>query len=220
MSDESVQVEEKVEAVEPVVATISLTEEDIRAGIIESSGLYRARWLVALLLIGESVLLPALGIPFTSISSLLIGAVVFAAFTFLMPWRSARRQVGRLRAAGDTNVTYRFDAEGLTTRSAGASSTVAYRRLVKTKVGKKTLLLSFHDHVANIIPLRAFSGDELARVLAFLPPNAKAKKIATWRPILIWIALVFVFLVVWQFLSATSTPTTPQPAGDQSSSSR
>jgi hypothetical protein len=146
-----------------------------------------------------------------AIPQLLLG-LGYVLFMFLAPRLNARRQLRAMARAGDTNVTYRFDGEGITIRSAGATSTLAYRRLVKVVQGRTALLLYTTDHVANIVPLRAFSADELARLRAFLPTEAKPKKLrSATRLVILWVALVFTFLVVWQFLTAQAPPRPARP---------
>jgi hypothetical protein len=198
---------------EPVVATITLTRPDITAGLVEASVVLRMRWAcLAIILLMNAVLWRSGGV--YSDGGWTEGLIVvgFALYTIVMPWLGARRQLAHLTRAGDANVTYRFDEEGLTTRSAGATSSVAYRRIVKVRQGKKSLLIYETDQVAGIVPLRAFSADELARIQAFLPAAAKAKRQRSGtRLVILWFALVMAFMVVWQFLSNTAPSPKPAP---------
>ena len=200
----------------PVVATITLTVRDLEAAIIDMSWTFRLR-KVALGFFALMVLFTWRGVmefsPGVAVPQLLVGAG-YVLFMFLGPRLSARRQLRAIARAGDTNVTYRFDDEGITIRSAGATSALAYRRLVKVVQGRTALLLYTTDHVANIVPLRAFSADELARLRAFLPTEATPKKLrSATRLVIFWLALVFAFLVVWQFLTAQAprAPKLPPP---------
>lgn len=209
--------------VPPVVATIALTQQDLAAGIVEMSVLFRIRGAFLGLVVLMDIFLWRTGGQMTSgvVVPQLLTFMGFAALTYLSPWLNARRQLQALIRAGDVNVTYRFDDEGITIRSAGATSSVAYRRLVKVRRGKTALLLYTTPHIANIVPLRAFSADELARVLAFLPPDAKPQKLRSGtRLVILWVSLVLAFMVTWQFLSSRPTTDTRRPVETEVPSAR
>jgi hypothetical protein len=202
----------------PVVATIALTAQDLESAAVDVSWVFRVRKLLLALFVlmvfvtWRGMVHPSLGV---LVPQLLVG-VGYVAFLFVAPRLAARRQLRVMARAGDTNVTYRFDDEGITIRSAGATSTLAYRRLVKVVQGRTALLLYTTDQVANLVPLRAFSADELARLRAFLPAEAKPKKFrSATRLVILWVALVLVFLVIWQLMSAQAPPKpAPSPAVD------
>jgi hypothetical protein len=74
-----------------------------------------------------------------------------------------------MQKAGELEVTYTFDDTGVTIASAASTSTTPYRDLTKVVRGKTTLLFFTAPQVARIVPLRAFSDEDRARVLAWLP---------------------------------------------------
>ena len=205
MSDGAKTEADKPEAV-PVIATIELTEGDVRAGLIElGGGVWRLGAVVAVV---AGVFLTFAGrngrlLSPAAIAPVAVMVVLYATFSFLIPSRNAKNQIDVLKRAGDTNVTYRFDDDGFTIRSASATASVAYRALGKTRRGKSTLLLFTTGQIAQLVPLRAFTTDESARVLAFLPPDQKAIGGTPWkRVVVLWVVLVAAFLAIWLFLNS------------------
>jgi hypothetical protein len=189
----------------PVVASLALTERDIRAGLIEiGGGVIRRGLFMALVVVLFVAFLGRNGgmTSPTTIAPLAFMVVLYAVFSFLIPSRNAKNQIEVLRRAGDTNVTYRFDEQGVTIQSAGASASIAYCLLVKTRRGKRTLLLFTTGQIAQIVPLRAFTAGELERVLAWLPPDQRTPGTLSGKGVVVlWVALVVAFLAIWQFLS-------------------
>ena len=148
--------------------------------------------------------------------ALWITPVVFLAlFPLVMSYKrtvAARAQIDNLRKAGDTLVTYRFDEEGFVLRSAGASSSVAYRLVVRSRLGKRTLLLYTNSRIAQFIPRRAFSEPDLARVMAWLPKNQKASvgsPAQRKRVVFVWILLIVAFGVIWKVMSSDEDAARP-----------
>jgi len=202
--------------VAPVIATVRLTEKDIRAGLNEMGG--SGPWRRVLFIVPViAVVLTMSGrnggmTSVTTLAPVIFMTVLYLTFLFVIPLRAAKGQIRNLERAGDTNVTYRFDDEGLTIRSSGASASMAYRRLVKSRRGKTTLLLFSTPQIAQIIPLRAFSADELERVLAFLPPDQKGSGIGGWKRVaLLWVVVLVAFLAIWQFLNDGTSPSQSLP---------
>jgi hypothetical protein len=203
--------------VAPVVATLTLTEKDLEDAIVDMSIFFRLRKGLFAVFVIMAVFGWAVGGQALSAGTIVpqvITFLAFGAFVFLTPRRNARLQLQALTAAGDANVTYRFDDEGVTIRSAGATASIAYRRLTKIRRGKTALLLYTTEQIANIVPLRAFSEGELPRVLAFLPPAVTPKKLSSGtRLVILWVSAVLAFLVMWQFLSKQAPAPAPLPSG-------
>lgn len=201
-----------------MIATIELTEGDVRAGLIElGGGVWR---LGAIIAVVAGVFLTFAGrngglLSPVALAPVAVMVVLYATFSFLIPSRNAKSQIDILKRAGDTNVTYRFDNNGFTIRSASTTASVAYRGLVKTRRGKSTLLLFTTGQIAQLVPLRAFTTDERARVLAFLPPDQKAIVNTPWkRVVVLWVVLVATFLTIWLSLNSEKpNESAPHPRG-------
>jgi hypothetical protein len=219
MSDEGERVGTDQLSIEPVIATISLTARDLRAGIVESSLVYRIRWGFLIILLTMHGVARLGGGALYDDGGMAAGVqVLIMLFLFVTPWWTARNQLRRLIRAGDASATYRFDDEGVTLRSAGASGSISYRRIVKIRQGKKSLLLYSSDQVSEAIPLRAFSPAQLARIRAFLPLQTEPKPLRSGTRVAIFsFVLVLAGIVMWQFLSAQGTApkvgTVNDPAG-------
>jgi len=190
----------------PVIATIALTEADIRAGLADMAGGIWQRGVFMAVLVGAYVAFAGssgmLNSP-AAIAPVAFLVLVWAAFSFLIPSRNAKIQIEVLMRAGNTNVTYRFDSEGITIQSANATTNFSYRGLVRTRRGKHALLLYTNGQIAQLVPLRAFTAEERTRVLAFLPPNQKAIGATSWkRVVVVWVLLVVAFLGIWLALNS------------------
>jgi hypothetical protein len=188
----------------PIIGRVGLTEADLRRPIVEMSLWTRLRWgYVALWIAFGSVLVQGQG-PVTDWLPQMIAMGVFAGFLFYRPWLAARRSLAALVRAGDSEVIYRFDEDGVTIRASGSTTTFAYRTLTKVKEGTTALLLYSDPAVASIIPKRAFAPADLERVRALVAPHAKPEPLRAfpWKGVLIWLGLVFVAMVVWQLMNA------------------
>jgi hypothetical protein len=188
----------------PVIGSIEMDEKVLTPAIAQMSPLYRLRWLVPLW--GTFfVVFMALGTSPRTMAVPMAFTVVVLALLLITPRLTARRLVEAIARGGDRHVSYRFDDEGITIRAAGATTTFAYRKLVRVREIKTALLLYTTHQIANIIPKRAFSDSDLARVRAFLAPYTKAQKRgATVKLVVLWLALVVAFLVLFQLVLAPS----------------
>jgi hypothetical protein len=155
----------------PVSATVTLTEQDLAGGIAAMSVFHRLRWLIVALLVVLNVVAWRTGSLASSetVKVQVVTFVAFVAFAFLGPRLNARRQLAAMQKANELEVTYLFDEAGVTIRSPASESTVPYRDLIKVVRGKTAVLLYTAPQVARIVPLRAFSDEDRARVLAWLP---------------------------------------------------
>lgn len=157
----------------PVSVKVTLTEQDLADGITAMSVFHKVRWLIVALLVVVNVVAWRTGALASrdTLGAQVITFVVFVGFAFWGPRLSARRQFAAMTKAGELDVTYTFDAEGVTIHSSGGATSVAYRELVKVVRGKAALLLYTARQVARVVPLRAFSDEDRARVLAWLPSS-------------------------------------------------
>jgi hypothetical protein len=203
MGDDGAAVMES--AVEPILGTLELDEADLRAGIVQSSGVLRARLGIVLVVAFCYSMLGLMngGVPLTqNLPSMLVGAA-FVAVLFASPRWRARQLLRALAAGGDRHASFRFDAEGVTYRTAGSTTTTSYRSLVEYRETKSSFLVYASPGIANIVPKRAFSPSDVARVGALLAANVKRKRArGGTRLVILWFSLILFFLVVWQFLSA------------------
>jgi hypothetical protein len=193
---------------EVISGSVAITEADLTRGVTEASALYRGGWIY----LGLSGVVLAIAVATGSIvwSQANVPAftfmVVFYLLLFVGPRLSARKLFRALVKAGDNQVLYRFDSEGVTIRAAGVTTTFAYRLLSQFREGAATLLLTTNAGSTTIIPKRAFATPDLDRVRALLsvevkraPARGLAKPI---KLVIFWLALVFAFVVVWQFMNA------------------
>jgi hypothetical protein len=198
---------------ETVTGTLELQESDLRAAIIESSWPIRARFgilAVVALCYGALAVSEPSTVKQMLPSLLAIGA--FLVVLFITPSRRARKLLEVVAKGGDRHASYRFDADGLTLRTAGATTTAAYRSLSEYREGKTSFLIYSSPGVANVVPKRAFSPADLATVSALLAANVKRTRgRSASKIIILWFALILMFLVVWQFLSNQAP--TPRPRG-------
>jgi hypothetical protein len=202
-----------------ITGSLELEERDLQAAIVDSSWLLRARFGIAAILAFSF----GMGIFVTHVparemlSPIICGAVLVTVF-FVTPRTRARKLLESLAQGGDRRASYRFDEEGVTLRTAGSTSTAAYRALTEYRDGKSAFLI-YQAGVAHVIPKRAFSPRDLARVSARLTANVKRKGSGAVAKILVaWFAAILLFLVMWQVLNqppthprATSAPPTAAP---------
>jgi hypothetical protein len=194
---------------EPVNGSVELNEVDLRTALLDMSGLLRARVAITLIL----------AISFAGIFTMsgnegwalklqqLILPTVFLVVLWVSPYVSARRLLAVIAKGGDKHASYRFDDESVTLRTAGATTTIAYRSLVDYRDGRTAILLYTTPNVANIVPKRAFTPETLARVQTLLAAHVKPRSTPNLnRVIVLWLVAIFMFLVIWQFLNATSGP--------------
>jgi hypothetical protein len=193
---------------EVISGSIAITETDLVQGIVALSAYFRLRWFFLVVFVAMGGVLAASGMSGSG-GQWAPSAVCFGflcVWSFLAPKLAARKILRGLVKAGDNQVLYRFDAEGGTIRASGSSTTFAYRVLTRVRESPTTLLLTVGTASTSIVPKRAFSPGDLARVQQFLTANVKNEKLSgsgrAFKIALLWLALVFAFVVVWQFLGA------------------
>jgi hypothetical protein len=161
---------------ETISGTLELEESDLHAAIIDTSPLLRARFAIAAVLALSYVLLAfvAHAARRDMVGPIICGAVL-AGTLFLTPKVRARQLLEALTKGGDRHASFRFDGEGVTFRTAGSTTTSAYRSLVAYREGKTAFLVYQSPGVANVIPKRAFSPEDVARVSARLLASVKRR---------------------------------------------
>jgi YcxB-like protein len=188
--------------------SIAIDEADLLQGINALSAYFRLRWFfVASLVVMAAGLVVSgavgSGGPWFPSGALYSFLCVWA---FVAPKLAARRILRGLVKAGDNQVLYRFDAEGGTIRASGSTSTFAYRVLTRVRESRTTLLLTVGTGSTAIVPKRAFSPDDLARLQQVLAANVKTEKPSGRRNAFkigfVWLLLLLAFIAVWQFLNA------------------
>jgi hypothetical protein len=203
------------QGMEPILGTLELEERDFREAIVELSWILRARVGVGVVLAFTFGTLALLGhtswqqlVEPMVVSALLLGTLIGS------PYVRARQSLVAVALGGDKRASYRFDDDGVTQRTAGATSTTAYRSLSGYRETKTAFLLFPAPGVAHIVPKRAFSPADASRVAALLAANVKLQRPRrVGRLVVLWFAAVLAALVIWQFLSNTSvTPPAPPPS--------
>jgi hypothetical protein len=201
-----------------ITGTLELEERDMHAAIIDSSWLLRARFgIAAILAFSYGMLFFTSRVNVNQMFGPVLCGAVLVATLFVTPRTRARKLLESLAKGGDRHASYRFDGEGLTFRTAGSTTTSAYRTIAEYREGKAAFLVYHSPGVAHVIPKRAFSPEDLARVSARLAANVKAKRggMAT-KILVVWFAAILFFMVVWQLLNRAPTPrtgaTAPAPA--------
>lgn len=203
-----------------IVGTVRLTERDLEVPVTEMSPLFRWRAILSgMVVLADAVILLG-GTPIVpdQIPLQLILVGLFVAFLYLAPRFSARQA---LKRAGDGEVTYRFDDEGVTIHAPGAITTFAYRRLIKVREGSTAFLVYLNPFIANIVPKRAFPPADVDRVRALLAGHSRLAPLRTfpWKMVFSWLLLILMFFFVWQFLqpdprppARRAVPAAPAPA--------
>jgi hypothetical protein len=195
---------------EVVTGQVEMKTEDVLPALRAMTSLFRLRHLFT----GAVILLLVLSIAgnrsmgLQQLLPMVFLSVGFPAFLYLTPRILATRIVRAMTRQGDAQVFYRFDADGVTIRSAGATASLAYRVLVKTREIDNAFLLYTTPQLANIVPKRAFTPQDLDRLRALLPPAQQPQKIPlpSGVKIWLWLAMVLAFLVVWQLFSTPPPP--------------
>jgi hypothetical protein len=195
-------------ASEATVGSVELEETDLRTAILDMSGLLRGRVAITVILALCFVSVLSVGAEgWGTKVQLLVLPALFLGLLWVSPVLSARRLLRAIAKGGDRHASYRFDDESVTMRTAGSTMTISYRSLVEYREGKTAFLLYTAPNVANIVPTRAFPPEGVARVRALLAANVKPRPARNLnRLILMWIVLIFVSLVLWQFLNASGAP--------------
>ncbi|HVU51319.1 MAG TPA: YcxB family protein [Polyangia bacterium] len=195
-------------ASDTITGALELEARDLHAAIIDASWLLRARFgIAAFLAFSYGMLAFTSHAPASQMFGPILCGAVLVASLFVTPRLRARKLLEALAKGGDRHASYRFDADGVTFRTAGSTTTSAYRSIGEYREGEAAFLLYHSPGVAHIIPKRAFSPGDVARVRALLAANAKVKRArGVGKVVIVWFALILTFLVVWQFLSQAPPP--------------
>ena len=187
-----------------VTGSLELEERDLHTAIIDTSWFLRARFAIAAILaFSYGMLAFASHAPTSQMFGPILCGAVLVSMLFVAPRMRARKLLESLAKGGDRHASFRFDGDGVTFRTAGSTTTSAYRSIAEYSEGKTSFLVYHSPGVANVIPKRAFSPGDLARVSALLAANVKVKRQrAVGKIVVLWFACILTFLVVWQFLSA------------------
>jgi YcxB-like protein len=193
------------DATDIVTGTLELEERDLHAGIVDSSWFLRARFAIAAILaFSYGTVAFTSHAPVSQMLGQMLPGAVLVLVLFVTPGMRARRLLESLAKGGDRHASFRFDGDGVTFRTAGSTTTSAYRSISEYREGKASFLVYHSPGVANVIPKRAFSPGDLARVSALLAANVKGKRQrSVGKIVILWFACILTFLVVWQFLSAS-----------------
>jgi hypothetical protein len=167
--------------------------------------LFRYRWLylacAGLLVVIYIVMSGPGGATLESFAPFLVFTVVFAAFLFAGPHVFARRAIS---AMPDPTVHWEIGEDALTIATRGTSVTWSWEQITAFHEKASVFLLWVRPGSVQAIPKRAFAPDGVAWLRAKLEraivPRRKGRgRRVRW--VLLWLALVILFLVVWQLLS-------------------
>ncbi len=193
---------------EVITGSVSITEADLARGIGDHSAFFRLRWFITIMFAAACALIVFSGMsgPLEQWAPTGLCLAFVCLWAFIAPRLAARKMLRALVKGGDAQVLYRFDGEGGTIRASGSTSTFAYRVVSRVRESPTTLLLTVGSGSTSIVPKRAFSPADLTRLQALLAAHVKSEKAArsgtAFKLALVWVALVFVFVVVWQLLNA------------------
>jgi hypothetical protein len=191
-----------------ITGSIAITEKDLVRGISDAFAIFRLRWFIAAVFGGSLALVVVMSGTRGSLGQWGPSAfclVFFGGWVFAGPRLAARKVLRGLVKGGDNQVLYRFDGEGGTIRASGTTSSFAYRIVSRVRETSTTLLLTLGAGSTSIVPKRAFSPGDLDRLRQLLAAHVRTEKTGGGKAlklVVVWVALVFVFVVVWQFLNA------------------
>ena len=133
------------------------------------------------------------------------GALVYGMWRGRGVW--ARNAVADMRGA--EGVEYRFDALGFSLKSPGRQFQLAWSTLYRSIETANAFAIYTAPAMVTVVPKRAFSAEEQVRLRARLlehVPNRQLRGTGGWRTggrmLLVWAALLAIFLTMWQFLGA------------------
>jgi hypothetical protein len=165
-------------AADVIFGSTRVTDDDLQRSVKELSPAYTLRWFCAanvVLLTWRSLrLLPSL-ITFDWLTGvILFGSAVFYLLLAHSP-RVTARKLRKVQCLDEGEVQYRFDPEGITLVTPGASATFAYRRIYRfLETTDAFLLFTLPGTVANVVLKRSFAAADLIRVRAYLAANVTA----------------------------------------------
>jgi hypothetical protein len=188
-----------------VLGEVVVNAADI-AGAIAELPLFRRKWSY---LAGAALLVALLmGLGHASLSSVtpfLVLTAIFQGYMFVGPRVMARRT---LAAMPDHAIRYRADADELTIATTGSTVTRSWERITRMLEKPAAFLIWVGPGAVQVIPKRAFKERDLTwlreqLVRGSTASKARAPAAKRWRVVLLWIALVLGFLLLWQLLQST-----------------
>jgi len=193
-------------AEEIIRGSVRFTQEDIHRGLLEMNAALRSRYVILGLVLLSTVPTMLTQIDVNLLLSSLFVICMSFGLLFVGPWIRARTTF-KAQHLGETDVEYRLDAEGMTIRSPGGTSSTAYRTVYRFRETPAVFLAYAAPGIANIIPKRAFQSADLDRVRALLSLNVKRSRPFPLSLVLIGLIVgLFLFVVAWQFLHAVPAP--------------
>lgn len=208
----------------PIEGRLRMSEDDVLAGLHAMMPYLRFRWAyLAVVAVGAAVGVatgdlvkqPLSYLPFLGVNAAII------LWAFFGP-RSMARKHARAQRFDEGDVSFRFDDEGVALHTPGSTVTTAYRTIPGWREIGSAFLINCGPNAASIVPKRAFATGDVDRVRALLAANVKAvaspARKAVRRAFILWVALIFAFLVIWQLFSGQPMqqrgPATPPPTGE------
>jgi hypothetical protein len=186
-----------------VEGKLTFTAEDLQRGLAQMpENVVVNRWLQAYA--GLLIVAGAAGFMDAMLGLRLLWIVIGLGLMVWAPLRT-RRAGERLLAGmqnGARDVSYRFDAQGMNIQTPVSDVSLRYGALHRQREVSTAFLLYTQDHVAQIIPKRAFDAAQLEQLRRWFTgavqerPRPKTFR----RTLVIWAVLLLFFLIVWQWV--------------------
>jgi hypothetical protein len=129
--------------------------------------------------------------------------VVIGSLSFFSNWLGPRSRFRSLRAE-QRQQWMRFGPEHFESADGESSSKLSWKRIVRFEALPDALLVYISPYAYHVVPRRAFSSEaefHMARAWLEAKVVLSPKRSTLWRTLILWIALVLMFLVLYQVFS-------------------
>jgi hypothetical protein len=116
--------------------------------------------------------------------------------------RSAGQRLLRNMKEGEREVSYRFDADGVTLKTPVSELSVRYAAVHRQHEGSTAFLLYTQERLAQLVPKRAFDAAQLEHIRRWLSAGVRERPQPRrfLRLFMLWLVLIVFFLLIWQLL--------------------
>jgi uncharacterized membrane protein len=202
---------------------LTLTDEDVQRAIREQAGL---KWwhlglvLPVILLMGW----PAFKgwdseNPFVSVVPMLF-FVVLMGFLLRVRFRTVGKQVMENKTEAERQLSFHFDASGYRITTPVSTASGQWSSVHRTQESASTFFIYPASNLFQVVPKRALAEPDVPRLRALLAEHVQprpTKYTGTARAkkaLLLWVALIFMFLLIWQFLGGEGSRGQSHPETD------
>jgi hypothetical protein len=136
-----------------------------------------------------------------------VGGLVFALGTVILQGRASFAAAAE-RDFGRDSMEFVFDDHGYRFRSPGREMRFAWSTLNRYVETKNVFLIYFATYAVSLVPKRAFTADDLARLGTELRARIQPRKVPASRAKLVvtWIVAIVAFVATWRWLGASLPP--------------